>query len=743
MEKRTEVAASGYIELCAYADWNEFGIVEMKKHWTHIIPDGYDSRITLNGVSATDVVSYIDEENTLYLVKKSNISAILKAYNSKDDTQSMYDFRKTLKTGGVSVADYDPVVTSVQTIDKKGVRTELSIMDYLQRTDEQVVELFERLGIKNEEDAFLYGYTKLQKAVQKIYTTTEYNTKVIGTDVKDKIKAGKGNDTILGGAGNDTIYGGRGNDIVDGGEGNDKLYGQYDNNRFEFNQTSGYDTVYSGKGEDLIYIDGIEKESINYKNSGKNLIINYGEKDSLGNYKNSITISNYLKNPSKSSVKYFQVSEDINKYNLLEEAVLKYNGKSDKRNKIKGSSIKDVIIGGELNDVLLGGGCDDVIYGGNHNDKLYGDSGNDKLYGEQGNDTIYGGSGDDYINGGVGNDKIYGGSGNNDIVFSIGDGKDNIYPDKKGVANIKINGVSSKDLVYDKVGNNLEIKYSKDDKITIVNYFKTKNVEYLTGGGVQTDDDKVNMSEMLVTGEILPNGTYSYNGKDGVGNLINTTNKKSAVVKTGNGKNTVILNSSYGTVLCGDDDDLVYLKGANGFVDVGEGNNFVEVSKSGEISSGTGDDRFEVKSLGILTKISDKGGNDVLVVGENFRKIRFVFDVEVGDDGLIADGIKGLKIIKDSMYKNLKLGKEVNGIEIANYFDGGKVGDGRIERIYSKDGWFMNELEIWRVQQYVGNWLSLNGYDSTSEVFASGDKVAIGKMLEIFDFSKDYWNAPV
>ena len=95
------------------------------------------------------------------------------------------------------------------------------------------------------------------------------------------------------------------------------------------------------------------------------------------------------------------------------------------------------------------------------------------------------------------------------------------------------------------------------------------------------------------------------------------------------------------------------------------------------------------------------------------------------------------------MYKNLKSGKEVNGIEIANYFDGGEVGDGRIERIYSKDGWFMNELEIWRVQQYVGNWLSLNGYDSTSEVFASGDKVAIGKMLEIFDFSKDYWNAPV
>lgn len=724
MKKRAEVTSNGYRELCANSDWNEFAVEEMSKNWTHINADGYDSRVTLSGVSITDIVSYIDSENTLYLVKKSNITKIINKYRTKIPLEDLYTFRKELGTGGVSISDYDPAVISVEIKDKRGIRTELSISAYIEKVQERVQGFLNQNGSSSEEEIILKGNKKLLKELQKIYTTTVYNTKITGTDQNDKIKGGKGNDTIVGGAGND------------------KLYGQMGDNRFEFDETSGNDTVYSGKGEDLLYIEGIRKESISYLKSGNNLVLGYGAKDDFGKYKNSVTISNYLKNPGKSTIKYFQTSEDSNKYQILEEALLRYEGKEEKTNKIKGSSIRDYIVGGTKKDVLRGGGGNDEIYGKAGNDKIYGDNGDDSLYGGEGNDTIYGGNGDDYINGGKGNDRIYGGSGKNDIEFTLGDGCDYVYLDKKGVMNLHITGARVEDISYDKVGNNLEIRYSEEDKITIVNYFKMKQPEILSGEYLRVGDELIKYSEIVVDGDISDCGIYKYIGTDGISNLITTTNKKFAYVQTGRGNNTVIMNSAEGAVVCDSGDDTIYVNGANSFVDAGEGENLIKVNKSSEIKSGAGNDRYEIKNLGIDAVISDIGGSDEIVINEDYRKIRFVFDVNLDEDEMVT-GTGGLYIVKDSMYKKLLSGKEVKGIEISEYFDGIESGAGSIEKIYAKDGWYMNELEILRVHQQVGTWLSLNGYDSTGEVLSCGDKNAIKQMLEVFSNTADFWNSPV
>ncbi|MDD2950166.1 MAG: calcium-binding protein [Sulfuricurvum sp.] len=165
-----------------------------------------------------------------------------------------------------------------------------------------------------------------------------------------------------------------------------------------------------------------------------------------------------------------------------------------------GTNEDNVLSVGALNDSLFGLGGNDTLSGKDGNDLLYGNEGNDTLNGNAGADILYGGAGDDTLIGdddytdgaeagyadtligGTGNDLLQGGSGNDTYVFNLGDGVDTIHDFDlfytSGITNYGAysgetdtilfgEGISASDLSFTASGNDLIIKYSLNDQITI------------------------------------------------------------------------------------------------------------------------------------------------------------------------------------------------------------------------------------------------------------------------------------
>lgn len=132
-------------------------------------------------------------------------------------------------------------------------------------------------------EAVLYKTVK-KKKVEKAYT-----------DAGLTIKANGGDDIITGSKYSDTIKGGAGDDIIRGGKGNDKLYGEAGKNIIKFAAGDGKDTVYSGKGNDSLIFEDVDMETVTMTNKKKDLIINYGDGD-------SVTVKDYYKLNKKGKV---------------------------------------------------------------------------------------------------------------------------------------------------------------------------------------------------------------------------------------------------------------------------------------------------------------------------------------------------------------------------------------------------------------------------------------------------------
>ena len=142
---------------------------------------------------------------------------------------------------------------------------------------------------------------------------------------------------------------------------------------------------------------------------------------------------------------------------------------------LSGTEQNDVMrsFGGNDNITALGG--DDTVYGGIGNDTIYGGIGNDYLEGNQNDDRLYGDVGNDILIGGQGNDYLDGGAGNDSYVFNLGDGQDTIQSYEYN--NLKIDriifneGIQASSVSVKRDGNDLVVKYSDQDQITVRGYF--------------------------------------------------------------------------------------------------------------------------------------------------------------------------------------------------------------------------------------------------------------------------------
>ena len=139
----------------------------------------------------------------------------------------------------------------------------------------------------------------------------------------------------------------------------------------------------------------------------------------------------------------------------------------------------DVIDGGAGNDTLHSGNGNDTLYGGDGNDRLNGDAGDDILYGGEGNDVLEGRDGNDTLYGGTGNDQLQGGAGDDTYIFNKGDGADAIS-DYEGNDTIKFGeGIKKENITFQRVDNDLLLKYGDNDTVRINNQFGSSSIEQI------------------------------------------------------------------------------------------------------------------------------------------------------------------------------------------------------------------------------------------------------------------------
>ena len=344
---------------------------------------------------------------------------------------------------------------------------------------------------------------------------TNANDMMVGSEGKDTLYGGNGNDTLYGGEGNDKLYGGNDNDILYGGDGDDTLYGENGNDTLEggagndgldggygddtyiFGRGDGADNIYDGRGNDTLkFKEGIGLKDLIVKRADKNID---SLEISIKGTEDKITINNAYWDGSyyyDGMIENFEFA-DGTKLSLHEfETQTAFKG-TDANDTIIGASADDEIHGGAGDDAIGSNGGNDIIYGeagndnisaGNGNDTLYGGEGNDKLYGGNDNDILYGGDGDDTLYGENGNDTLEGGAGNDGLdggygddtyIFGRGDGADNIY-DGRGNDTLKFKeGIGKENITFQRVANDLVLKYGDNDTVRINNQFGGSSIEQI------------------------------------------------------------------------------------------------------------------------------------------------------------------------------------------------------------------------------------------------------------------------
>ena len=397
-----------------------------------------------------------------------------------------------------------------------------------------------------------------------------------GTDAAETIQGGNVyGETLVGLGGNDALYGGAGNDHLYGGVGNDQLYGGDGADIYYFNQADGQDTITdTTSGNTLVFGPGLLDSLTLSGGFGQDVVYSFGTTDSVR-----------VRAGSQLAVKF--VSE--------------------------GSSAADTLNGSGYADVIYGLGGNDVIHGNEGADALHGDAGDDTLVGGAGSDWLYGGDGDDilegyqltgvsddqtygsdsrdYYCGGKGNDTLHGNSRGDSYFFDLGDGHDQII-EGSFLSNgqwfyssddelVFGSGISPEGLAVSKIDDDLLIRVSETDSITVRNWFADSKswveaFRFDDGGIVSASD----MTRLALT-------QHGTSGDD---------------VLTGD--------ASWGDALYGlAGDDLLEGQGGKDFLHGGPGNDL--------LNGGSGDDEYRFERGDGQDTITESSGNDAVRFGES------------------------------------------------------------------------------------------------------------------------------
>ena len=305
-----------------------------------------------------------------------------------------------------------------------------------------------------------------------------------GTSKDETIIGNDKNNTINGKGGNDTLKGLKGDDtyLFEGSFENDTIIDNEGKNKIIFKDRSVNDIDFVKVKSDLLLID--------YKTKGGPLnyvkVINFFNNDKA--YKN--------KTPNITSIKFkdYTINEDTLTF-MSNSSSNTYNFLNDTSNNFYINKGKGKFIVGHKNkeNLITTNNYDDVVIGGDKNDIIKTNSGND---------VIIGNKGDDILISRFGNDTY---------IFNLGDGNDTII-DNKGKDTIKFNG-DIKNLNFTKIADDLIIKYSLKDSVTIKNHFKNRrnNISKIEFNNNSYIKDLHNITKELNQNNIVNNNNLDKN----------------------------------------------------------------------------------------------------------------------------------------------------------------------------------------------------------------------------------------
>ncbi|MBS4774052.1 MAG: hypothetical protein KHX55_07260, partial [Proteobacteria bacterium] len=394
-----------------------------------------------------------------------------------------------------------------------------------------------------------------------IFSQTNANDSVKGTDYDDVIYGNGGNDTINAGDGNDILIGGTGNDELTGGNGDDV---------YKWNLGDGFDTISDAQGQDkIVFGAGITAADLRFIRQSNDLRIIINNDENQG-----ILISDQ-----------FYGSNRIEKIEFAD-----------------GTSM--MLTDAGMTFVQTEGA--ETINGTDYDDVIYGKGGNDMINAGDGNDTLIGGTGNDTLNGGYGRDTY---------IYNLGDGADVISEERGNDKIVFGAGIAFEDLTFSRNGTTLTITVKGDDaqSITIKDYYYNANnqvekLEFADGSVFNLSTSGLTLHQKngdeTISGTSYDDVIYGYGGNDtinsGDGNdtLIGGTGNDT--LNGGAGDDTYVWN-------LGDGIDTIIESGGNDKIVFGQGINqnnlsFVRIGSDLKIMI----DGDEVKGI----QISEQFGNN-------------------------------------------------------------------------------------------------------------------------------------
>ncbi len=298
-----------------------------------------------------------------------------------------------------------------------------------------------------------------------IFSGSNTDDFILGTEETDEIFAGGGEDFIRANAGDDTITitndTNRWNIIIDGGEGTDRAilnsadFGDIRNISFSTYNTSENELTFTDSSGNIIRLSNVEEIELDGTVYRVNMPAREGIEGDLVNLESRVVLGIpktdgsdqsgifYTDDPAAGGLgspfpDYEPIRDDegtpltsltfhgtqladyidIHSQSDGREILFGYDGADT----LKSGAYADRIYPGEGNDSVRAGGGHDRVWAGDNDtgsDSIEGNEGNDILGGGAGNDTLKGGADNDTLYAGRGDDSLQGNSGN-DILFNGG-----------------------------------------------------------------------------------------------------------------------------------------------------------------------------------------------------------------------------------------------------------------------------------------------------------------------------------
>ena len=537
------------------------------------------------------------------------------------------------------------------------------------------------------------NYDKKLKAT--VYSGSNYNDNISGTNGKDIITTGGGTDYIYLDKGDDKV-------IIDGSGDKYIYYNQGGNKEIQLGAgvdlgeirlssgDSSHASSYKIVNNDFVwyrtYIDGDKFTTESTRFTG----ITGGDvtyDNIMGDGDTQLNLTNKLK-----SRPYLQLTQ----------------GNFKKTNKITTkASTNNLVLGGKKNDTIVLNGLEDVVYSSAGADKITvnGEFGSDTVHAGSGNDTIILNANDKSVDiyGGKGNDKIYAnGNSRYNIYGEKGDGNDTLILGKDFNQRLYFynSGNSPTQQAHSIVNNNLLLYRIYVDGDT----FTTNSVK-VTGIKSRTDTPvEVNYNNIVnSSGGLNISGSYvsDFNknmiqGSASKANKLSTKEDTYNVVLGGKKNDTVTLNGSYDNAYTGAGADSITIKAANTYVYAGSGNDTINVKGNGshQIYTGKGND---------TVNITGASGTINLIAGEGNDTFKFTGS-EHGNYNLNISGYNnyynsyyksGNDLLVKNTYTNAKKKTVTETHTIKDYFNNDNLENKlRINSSYISDRLSSNRLNI-------------------------------------------------